>query len=157
MIFCHLHKISDRPESAMYKKICIILLLLIINLVSAHGIDIDFTWSLGDIGLGWGFTLFDYHDYHGETFYLFPVEAMWHPWSKMISKTIYGTLGFYDKIRCLSDHSTINDLKFVNTTGIRFMFSSIPLGRSVEKGKWQGIYGNGAGIGMKKCGLLQVK
>jgi hypothetical protein len=144
----------------MKKPICILMLLLCCATV--YGIDIDFTWSAIDIGfenvtneekyvhwhfsradflnlswietntgLGLGVSLLSIHDYWGSDL---PIELMWNPFSTRLGRTgIYGTLSFYNKMGW--GNLIKRNLEWRNFTGIRYMFSFIPYGRTREKGE----------------------
>jgi hypothetical protein len=110
----------------MRKTMCVIMLLALCG-AGAYGLDMDFSWSLADIGigninfernvsyyfnilnfkwvelntgLGFGFSLFDMHVCRKIlSGFIIPVEFMWNPISTRLGNSgIYGTLGIYDKI-----------------------------------------------------------
>jgi hypothetical protein len=142
------------------RKMIGIVLLLILCCATAYS-DIDYSWSLLDIGLEnidlkkeihwrWNFLNLSWVEtntglglgtswfsYIGRSVLLFPVEFMWNPFSTRLGQTgIYGTLGIYDKVEW--EREKINGdivTSFVNTVGIRYMISTIPYGRTREKGK----------------------
>jgi hypothetical protein len=154
----------------MRKIICVVVLLAICC-IGIYGADnIDYTWSLGDIGianinfernvsysfsilnwswiemntgLGFGFSLFHTHGYKDKlSAFLLPVEFMWNPLSTRLGNTgIYGTLGIYDRTGFGSSDKGFSSAKhpwnffWTNVAGIRYVLSSVPFGRSKEKGK----------------------
>jgi hypothetical protein len=136
--------------------------MLALCCISIYGFDIDYSWSFAGIGieninlerkvnfslkmfnfnwletytgLGLGFFLFNLHGEWPGVTDLLPVEFMWNPFSTRLGRSgIYGTLSIYDQIAWLRA-PIIGGITFVNTAGIRYMFSNIPYGRTKEKGR----------------------
>jgi len=143
----------------MKKEVCLILLLFLCIAV-VYGFDVDFTWSLGDIGIvnfnfekninvhfsilsfnwiekntgiGLGFALTNQKT-------AFPFEFIWNPFSTRFGNSlVFGTFGIYNRIgwgaagKNYYFSTPISDLGFINTIGIRYIFSTAPYGRSKEK------------------------
>jgi len=152
----------------MWRSICFVVLIFSFYL-NINGLDLERSWSLGDIGientnfeanisycfnilninriekntgLGFRFTLFDYHRYKEDVFWQFaPIELIWSPLSKKIGKSnIFGTLNFYNRMGFGGIGESVLDTiyentGFVNTTGIRYMFSIEPFGKANENRK----------------------
>jgi hypothetical protein len=139
------------------KKNIIIILILTLCCISIYGIDDTYNLSLADVGfgnynfknaglyvdmfnfswvekntgLGLGFhvmsiyfSLNNKEEFHAS----FPsFEIMWNPLSKRLG-ALYGTLGIYNKFGRNIDGG------FINTTGIRYIFSVSPYGRTKDEG-----------------------
>lgn len=144
----------------MRKMIGVVLLLLLLCCVAVYG-DIDYSWSLDEIGienaglggktnftlrmgsfswvetftgLGFGFSLFNIHgEWPGVTDVL-PVEFMWNPVSTRLWETgMYGTLGLYDQMTWLRAPIFEAQAPLSHNFGIRYIISTIPYGRTKEK------------------------
>ena len=136
------------------------LALLLFLYSTLHGFNIDYAFSLGEIGIenfnfenniGVNFSIFNFSWIEKNTgiglgFALtnkkmaLPFELMWNPFSARFSRArIFGTFGIYNRIGIGAAGENnyfvtpIKDLIVINTTGIRYIFSLEPYGRSKEK------------------------
>jgi hypothetical protein len=129
--------------------ICVVI-LLVLSGMGIYGLDVDYTWSLGDIGianfnfernvgysfrilnwnwiekntgLGMGFYLLNQYGYEeGYSWFLLPVEFMWNPLSTRLgNRGIYGTLGIYDKIGWMvADRNLLDTMATQKVKGTEF-------------------------------------
>jgi hypothetical protein len=104
---------------------------------------LNFTWIEKTTGLGLGFNLSSiYGDTRNNEWYMSmpSFEIMWNPFSKRLVGGFYGTLGIYNKFGWSVDKGYEG---FINTTGIRYIFTNMPYGRSKEKAhdEWKVRFG----------------
>ena len=141
------------------RKYFILTCFFILFCAVSYGINIDFSWSLGEIGientnfetkinsffsvlnfywmerntgLGIGVSLFNIHSYYDDHKYVFlkPLEIMWHPFYSRLGRFgRYGTLGIYNK----TIMSSIATSGWINSTGLRYIISTQPFGRGKDK------------------------
>jgi hypothetical protein len=108
---------------------------------------LKFNWFEPMTGLGVNISCFNYHHYSKKVYWFFPfavfmpmawpdfpallvppVELMWNPIVKKTSKGRFINLGFYNRIEY--GGPTVSTFEFVDTLGIRFFYSRLPVGRT---------------------------